>query len=348
MRRFGIRGRTPALSLVLALALGLLLAGHLGADEPFYRGRTIRLVVGYPPGGGFDVYSRVLARHLGRHVPGSPTVIVENMPGAGGLVAANHLYRVARPDGLSVGHFTGGLLLGPLLQQAGADFDARGFEYVGAPAREQIACALRRAAGIGSIDAWRASRTPVTMGGTGPGTAQESATRIVRAALDLPIRIVSGYRGTADLRLAIDSGELAGACVNWSSMRSGWSEVLGTGVVTVVLAVAARPIPELPGVPLAIDLARTPEGRRLVEVGVHDQGALARPYLLAPGTPPGRVQLLREAFRATLDDPAFRAEAERARLDVDPVSGEDLAAVVERLSALEPALVRRLRAVLLE
>jgi hypothetical protein len=131
-------------------------------------------------------------------------------------------------------------------------------------------------------------------------------------------------------------------------MRSGWSEVLRTGEVTVVLAVAARPIPELPGVPLAIDLTRTPEGRRLVEVGVHDQGALARPYVLPPGTPPGRVQLLREAFRATLDDAAFRAEAERARLDIDPVSGEDLGTVVERLSALEPALVRRLRAVLLE
>jgi tripartite-type tricarboxylate transporter receptor subunit TctC len=336
----------PGASLVLALLP--LLAGSLGADEPFYQGRTLRLVVGYPPGGGFDVYTRVLARHLARHVPGGPTVVVENMPGAGGLVAANHLYRVARSDGLTVGHFTGGLLLGPLLQQPGADFDARGFEYVGAPAREQIACALSRASGIASLDAWRAARTPVTMGGTGPGTAQESATRIVRAALDLPIRIVSGYRGTADVRLAVESGEISGACVNWSSMRTGWAEPLRTGEVTVVLAISARPIPELPRVPLAIDGARTPDGRRLVEVGVHDQGVLARPYVLPPGTPPGRVRLLRQAFQATLDDPAFRADADRARLEVDPVSGEELGKVVERLSGLEPVLVRRLRSVLLE
>ncbi len=346
MRGAGLRGGTLALGLVLAL--GAMLAGDLRADESFYRSRALRLVVGYPPGGGFDVYSRLLGRHLGRHIPGEPTIVVENMPGAGGLIAANHLYRIARPDGLSVGHFTGGLLLGPVLQQPGAEFDPRGFEYVGAPAREQIACALSRASGIASVDAWRGARTPVKMGGTGPGTTQESATRIVRAALELPIRVVSGYRGTGDVRLAVESGELAGACVNWSSMRAGWAEALRTGEAIVVLAVSPRPIPELPGIPLAIDLARTPEGRRLVEIGVHDQGALARPYVLPPGTPPARVQLLRQAFRATLDDPAFRSEADRAKLEIDPVSGEELGQVVDRFSSLEPELVRRLRAVLLE
>jgi tripartite-type tricarboxylate transporter receptor subunit TctC len=332
----------------LVLALAALLTGNLGADEPFYRGRTVRLLVGYPPGGGFDVYTRILGRHLGRYISGEPTVVVENMPGAGGLVAANHLFRIARPDGLSVGHFTGGLLLGPLLQHAGAEFDARRFEYIGAPAREQIACATSRASGIASVAAWRAARTPVKMGGTGPGTAQESATRIVRASLELPIQVVTGYRGTADVRLAVESGELGGACLNWGSMRSGWAEALRTGDVTVLLAVSPQPIPELPGVPLAIELARGPEGRRLVEIGVHDQEALARPYVLPPGTPPARVRLLRQAFRAALDDPAFRSEAERARLEVDPVSGEELGQVVERFSTLEPELVRRLRTVLLE
>jgi tripartite-type tricarboxylate transporter receptor subunit TctC len=336
------------LALSFVLSLSPLPAGDLHAEESFYRGRTIRLIVGYPPGGGFDVYTRILGRHLGRHVPGEPTIVVENMPGAGGLVAANHVYRAARPDGLSVGHFTGGLLLGPVLQQPGAEFDPRGFEYVGAPAREQIACAVRRETGIASVTGWRAARVPVKMGGTGPGTAQESATRIVRAALELPIQVVSGYRGTADVRLAVEQGELGGACLNWASMRSGWAESLRAGQVTVVLAVSPHPIPDLTGVPVALELARTPEGRRLLEIGVHDQGALARPYVLPPGTPPALVRALRQAFRATLDDPAFRAEAERAKLEVDPVSGAELAQIVDRLFALAPEVVRRLRTVLLE
>ena len=340
--------RAPALALGIGLALGTILTGDLPADEAFYRDRTIRLIVGYPPGGGFDVYARILARHLGRRIPGGPAVVVENMPGAGGLIAANHLYRLARPDGLSVGHFTGGLLLGPVLQQPGVEFDSRGFEYVGAPAREHMACALSRAGGITSVAAWRAARAPVKMGGGGPGAAQESTTRIVRAALDLPIQVVSGYRGTGDIRLAVEQGELAGACLNWSSMRSAWGEALRTGEVTVVLAVSPRPIPELPGVPLAIELVRTAEARRLVEIGVHDQGALARPYVLPPGSPAGRVQLLRQAFRATFDDAQFRTEADRARLEVDPVSGEELAQAVQRFSRLDPDTLRRLRAVLLE
>jgi tripartite-type tricarboxylate transporter receptor subunit TctC len=336
------------LALGLVLALGAVLSGAALADETVYRNRTVRLIVGYPPGGGFDVYSRILGQHLGRHISGAPTLVVENMPGAGGLIAANYLYRIARPDGLTIGHFTGGLLLGAFLQQPGVAFDARGFEYVGAPDREQIACGFNRASGITSAAAWRAARVPIRMGGTGLGTAQESATRIVRTALELPIHIVSGYRGTGDIRLAVEQQELAGACLNWGSMRNAWAEALRTGEMTVVLVVSPRPIAELPGVPLAIELARTPEARRLVEIGVHDQSVLARPFALPPGTPAVRVHVVRDAFQATLADPAFRVDAERAKLEVNPVSGEELGLAVSRVSALEPEMLRKLRAVLLE
>jgi tripartite-type tricarboxylate transporter receptor subunit TctC len=331
-----------------ALAAGLAGVVAARADEPFYAHRVVRIVVGYGPGGGFDIGARILARHLGRHVPGAPAIVVENMPGAGGLIAANHLYRVARPDGLTIGHFTGGLILGQVFGQKGIEFDARRFEYVGAPERERIACALAKGSGVQSVDAWVASRALVKLGGTGPGAAQESATRILRAALGLPIQLVSGYRGTGDVRLAVDSGELGGACMNWSSMRAAWAESLSAGGVSVVLLATPYALPELPGVPLALDLARTAEARRLIELAIHDQSALSRPYALPPGTPADRVRTMRDAFQAALADPAFLADAQRARLDVDPVPADELGRAVHRLFAVDPAMAAQLRSILFD
>jgi tripartite-type tricarboxylate transporter receptor subunit TctC len=338
--------RFRVVSVACALVAGLVGLGR--ADEPFHASRVVRIVVGYGPGGGFDIGARILARHMGRHVPGAPTIVVENMPGAGGLVAANHLYRVARPDGLTIGHFSGGLVLGQVFGQKGIEFDARRFEYLGAPERERIACVLSKGAGARTLDAWVAARTVVKFGGTVPGAAQESATRTLRAALGLPLQLVSGYRGTGEIRLAVESGELGGACMNWSSIRAAWAESLsGGGARVVLLATPARP-PELPGVPLAIDLAPTAEARRLIELAIHDQSALSRPYVLPPGTPADRVRILREAFQATLADPAFLADAERARLDVDPVPADELARAVDRLFAVDPALAGQLRSILFE
>ncbi|MGH7265270.1 MAG: Bug family tripartite tricarboxylate transporter substrate binding protein [Candidatus Rokuibacteriota bacterium] len=345
MSRLGRLGAVGTVGLGLAAAA---IHGPVGADEAFYRNRTVRIVVGYSAGGGFDFYSRALARHIGRHIPGEPTVVVENMPGAGGLIAANHLYRVARPDGLTVGHFTGGLLLGQVLGQKGAEFEARRFEYVGAPAKEHIACAVTSASGVTSVPEWRRARAPLKLGGSVPGASQDTATRIVKAALGLPIQLVTGYRGTAEIRLAADSGEIGGACFNWTSMRAGWTEALRAGEVRVVLLATPAPLPELPGVPLAIDLAPSPEARRLIQVGIHDQGALARPYVLPPGTPAERVRTLRRAFEATLRDAVFVAEAERARLDIDAVPGDELARIVDRLAELQPPIRATLRSVLFD
>src|SRR5919201_586826 len=150
----------------LALALGLTVSLFLTdavADDTFFRGKTIRVVVGFSAGGGFDTYSRVLARHMSRHIPGHPTIIVENMPGAGSLIAANYLYRIARPDGLTIGHFIGGVLLGQVLGQRGIEFDARKFEYIGAPVSEHPVCALTRASGITSVEKWMAATAPVKL-----------------------------------------------------------------------------------------------------------------------------------------------------------------------------------------
>jgi tripartite-type tricarboxylate transporter receptor subunit TctC len=346
VRRTGL-GQAGLGVLVFVLGLGSGMATAQEESEDFFRGKTIRIVIN-AAGGGFDAYARTLARHLGRHIPGHPAIVVDNMPGAGGLVAANYVYKIAKPDGLTIGHFSGDLLLGQILGRPGIEFDARGFEYVGVPANEHIACAFSRASGITSIDRWVASPARVKMGGTAPGSNSDNATQILKAALRLPIQLISGYKGTAAIRLAVESGELAGACFNWVSMRSTWQFALESGDVVVVLQLGPRALPDLPAVPLVGDLAKTHDARKLVSTAIYRASGLARPYALPPGTPKGRVELLRLAFLVTLRDPEFLADARKARLEVNPVSGDEVERLVAGLFALDQATTARLRAILFD
>jgi tripartite-type tricarboxylate transporter receptor subunit TctC len=333
-----------------ALLLGMAAGVPAGAQDPgqdFYRNRTIRILVN-ATGGGFDVSARTLARHLSRHIPGNPAVVVETMSGAGGLVAANHLYRVAKPDGLTLAHFSGDLLLGEVLGRPGIEFDARRFQYIGTGSNEHIACAFSRASGITSLDRWTSARTPVKLGGTAPGANGDNATRILKAVLGLPIQLVSGYRGTAAIRLAVDSGELAGACFSWGSMRTGWQHAIEAGEVVVVLQLAARPLADLPAVPLVTELARTDDAKRLVATTILRAGGLARPYAAPPATPKDRVETLRRAFLATLRDPEYLAEAGKAKIEVHPTRGEEVERLVADLFTLDLATITRLRAILFD
>ena len=334
--------------LVVLLGIGSGVVSAQDGSGEFYRDKTIRIVVGTSVGGGFDLYARMLARHLGQHIPGHPTIMVENMSGAGGLVAANHIYRVAKPDGLTVGHFTGDLLLLQVLERPGVEFDARRFQYVGAPSNQHIACAFSRASGITKVADWAAAASPVKMGGLVPGSGPDRVTRILKTALGFPTRVVTGYKGTADVRLAVEAGELAGACFNWVSMRAAWSTALESGDVRVVLQAAPKGHPDLLGIPLATDLARDAESRRLIELGIHWVDALVRLYTLPPGTPKDRVLALRRAFVATLKDPGFLAEAQKAKLEVDLVPGEEVERIVGDLFRLEASMVAKLKTILLD
>ena len=336
--------RRLALPTALVVLAGLLTCP---ADaQSFYKGKTVRIIVGFAAGGGFDTYARVIARHLGKHIPGTPTIVVDNMPGAGSLIAANHLYRVAKPDGLTAAHFSGALVLGQVIGQPGIEFDARKFEFIGAAVKEEVVCGLTKLSGITSIEKWMASKAPVKLGGTAPGATPDNAGRILKATLRLPIQVVSGYKGTAEIRLAAESGEVAGACWSWESMRSTWRKAIDAGEAVVVLQATPKGFSDLPGVPLVINLAKTDEARRLIEVGIHHASAYARPFLLPPGTPKERVQILRKAFQDTLEDKAFLEEAEKTKLTLDPITGDDLQKLVTELFALEPALVARLKDIL--
>jgi tripartite-type tricarboxylate transporter receptor subunit TctC len=336
----------------LALALAMFALGGAWtriahAQEPFFKGKTIRIVVGFSAGGGYDLYARAIARHMGQHIPGNPTIVVENMAGAASMISANHVYKVAKPDGLTIGHFIGGLFLQQILGRQGIQFDARKFEYLGVPIKDTYCIGLTKASGITSLESWLAAKTPVKIGGTAPGSATDDIPAVLQAALGLPLQVVSGYKGTADIRLAADSGEVAGFSTGWESFKSTWRKALETGDAFIAVQAVAKPHPELPKVPLAINYAKTEEARKLIEVGAHDPGTLARPFVLPPGTPKDRVQLLRNAFMSTFNDPGFLAETKKSNLDIGPVSGDDIAKTVETLFRLPAPVVERLKKILL-
>jgi tripartite-type tricarboxylate transporter receptor subunit TctC len=328
--------------LIAVLGAGLLPAG---AQDEFYRGKIVRIVVGFPPGGGYDTYSRAIGRHLAKHIPGKPSVIVENMPGAASLVAANHAYRALKPDGLTIVNFQANQVLGQLLGREGVEFDARKFVWVGSPVRESAVCALTKTSGVTNMQQWMAARAPVKLGSTGLGISYDTG-RLLQTALGLPIQIVRGYKGTAEIRLAAESGEIAGGCWLWESIKSTWRKGLEAGEVNVVVQLTTKALPDLPGVPLALDLAKTDEGRDLIRIGIIVPTTIARLYALPPATPAERAKTLRAAFLATLRDPEFQAEAQQAKFDVDPIPADELERLVADLFKVPPPVVAKLKELL--
>lgn len=326
----------------------LLFSSGSWAQESFYKGKNVRIIVGLSAGGGYDTYTRAIARHLGKHIPGNPTIIVENMVGAGSLIAANHLYRVAKPDGLTIGHFLGGLFLQQVLGRPGIEFDGRKFEYLGVPTQDNQMLAISKRTGINSVEEWYSSKKVVKFGGVGAGSATDDLTKVAIATIRLPIQLVSGYKGTAEVRLAFNSGEIDGLSSAWESFKSTWTKEVENGDIKMILQAIAKPHPELPKVRRVIDYAKTDLDRKVIHVGMHNYNPVARPYLMPPGTPKDRVALLRKAFMATLKDPEFIADATKANLDLNPLSGEDLEKTVREIYDAEPAVVERLKEILLK
>jgi tripartite-type tricarboxylate transporter receptor subunit TctC len=336
------------LAILAAFFLSLVLLADTGisATDEFFKNKTVRIIVGFAPGGGFDIYSRAIARHMGKHVPGNPIFVVENMTGAGSLIAANHIYKVAKPDGLTIGNFHGNQILNQVVGGQGIDFDARRFQWIGVPVKDNGACVLSKASGVTSLEQWRASKTPVKLGGSAPGDTATTNAKILKEALGLPIQVVMGYKGTSDMRLAAESGELAGACFQWESIKTTWRKGLDSGDLVVVIQTNPKRHAELANVPNAIEEAKSDDARQLIRAGLHDPAAMTRPYSLPPGTPKERVEILRKAFLETFKDPSFVAEAKKSNLEVDPVSGEELETLIKGVFKLDPSLVAKLKDVL--
>lgn len=332
--------------LFIAVITGLIfLVGapaHTTGDE-FYKGKTIRFVVGFSAGGGFDTYTRMIARHFGKHVPGNPTTVVENKPGAGSLVAANYIYNQAEPDGLTIGNWIGPLVLQQVLGNKAAKFDGRKFGWLGVPSADSGICALTQASGIKTAEDWFASKKPIKIGATGPGSTTDDVPKLVRASIGLPIQMVEGYDGTAKIRLAAEAGEIDGGCWAWQSIKPTWAKGIESGQVRVVIQTMLQSHPELKHVPLASKYAKTDEARELLAVANGPYGVLARPYSIPPGTPRDRLEILQKAFMETLRDPELLAEAKKAKLEIDPVDGPAVAKLMADLYNLKAATQEKLK-----
>jgi tripartite-type tricarboxylate transporter receptor subunit TctC len=332
--------------LLVVTLFTIALAKEALSQEGFFKGKTIRIVVPFAAGGGYDIYSRIIGRHMGKYIPGNPVFVVENMTGAGGLIGINYVYKVAKPDGLTLGTPIGTMFVDQMIGRQGIEFDGRKFEYIGAPAQDTQLLAVHKRTGIKTVEQWLAHPTPVKFGSTGPGSANEDIPKIAKAALNLPLQVVSGYKGSAVIRLAFNGGEVDGVANAWESFVSTWPQELQNGDVVILLQASGKRHPDLPNVPLVIEHAKTEVGRKLVEAVINNFGATARPYVLPPGTPKDRVELLRKAFTETMKDHEFGAELKKAKLDLNPLDGATLERNIRELFALEPTLIPRLAEIL--
>jgi tripartite-type tricarboxylate transporter receptor subunit TctC len=332
--------------LKVIVSLSLLYGTSVFAQESFYKGKTIRIIVATAAGGGYDLYTRTMARQLRKYIPGEPTVVVENMPGAGHLIGANYVYKVAKPDGLTIGHFIGSLFLQQLLGKPGVEFDALKFNFIGVPAQDSYMIGLSKSTGITSVEQWLASKKIVKIGGIGAGSATDDIPKILAATIGLPLQVVAGYKGTSDVRLAFNSGEIDGICNAWESFKSTWRKELEASEVALVLQAIPTRHPDVPNVPLAIDYAKTDEAKRMIRSVIHTIAPTVRPYVLPPGTPKDRVEILRRAFMSTMKDQEFLADASKAKLDINPLDGATLEANVKEVFNLDTALIPRLKEIL--
>ncbi len=331
---------------VLSITLSMVFLFTDMARAQFYKGKTIRITVGFSAGGGYDLWARLVARHIGKHIPGNPSVIVENITGAGGLIQMNQLFKATKPDGLTMGHITGSLLLSQMFGQPGYDFDAQRFVYIGAAAKENSVFFFDRKTGITSAEKWRSSPTPVKVGGVAPGIWPDNLDRVMQSVLAFPTHVVSGYKGVTDILMAMDSGELAGGNGSWNNIKTNRKRQIEEGSTIVVIQCVTKPLGQLPNVPRMIDLARNPEQKRMVDVIVQRANDYSMPFVAPPGVPGERVEILRKAFMETMMDQEFRAEVEKMQLNLEPTTGEDLTAAAMSVTRLDPATMNRLKDIL--
>jgi len=316
------------------------------AQASFYESKTVRIIVGLAAGGGYDLYARTLARHLGKHIAGNPAVVVDNMTGAGSIIAANYLYKIAKPDGLTIGHYLGGIALQQLLGKSGIEFDARRFRYIGVPAQDNFIIGVHKSTGITEVNAWIASKQMVKFGGIGPGAGSDDIPKILAATINLPAQVVSGYKGTADTRLAFNNGEVQATSNAWESTKSTWKNELNAGMLRVVLQANLKSHPELKNIPVSYEMAKTDEARILMATVLRANSPTVRPFMAPPGTPEERVQILRKAFMVTMTDPELLAEAKKANLDINPLDGAELEQNVRDIFKVEPPLIAKLKEIL--
>lgn len=327
-------------TLIASMAVTIGAAGTMASADSvadFYRGNTVEIYIGYSVGGGYDTYARALARHIGRHIPGNPTVVPQNMPGAGSLVMTNWLFEAAPRDGTVFGTMARGAPFDPLFGNPDATFDPLAFNYIGSMNNEVSVCTAMARTGIETFEDLKT--TPLFIGGTGDTADTVQFPRIINAVFGTQMRIINGYPGGNDVVLAMERGELDGRC-GWSvsSLNTDWVE---SGELNILLQMSTGKHPTLPDVPLVMDLTDDPEELSMLGL-VFARQTLGRPFLAPPGVPEERVEALRAAFMATLEDPEFLAEAAALNIEIVGVGGAELQQLVTDLYQTDEDTVARL------
>jgi len=323
--------------LVAALVATLAAPGAAVADD-FYRGKTIRLIVPSDVGGGYDLYARTFATYLRRHIPGEPTIVVQNMPGAGGLSSANWLFNVAPKDGLAIGLIQRGVPFYPYFGDKNAKFVPTAFNWLGSFASETGSATIWHTAKAKTID--DAFRDTVVMGGSGPNDS-ETYPHLMNNTIGTKFQVVGGYRANSAVFLAMERGEVEGVIGSWSSVKSERPNWIRDKLVRVIVQVARTRAPDLPDVPLIMDYVKTDEHKAMWNV-ILAMATVGRPVTAPPGIPAELTKILRAAFSATVADRSFIAEMERGRRELSPESGETMQKLLEDVAATPPATLTKL------
>jgi tripartite-type tricarboxylate transporter receptor subunit TctC len=322
-----------------------LTAEQLEAAEQFYRTKTVSIIVGSGAGGGFDTTARLVARHIGRYVPGAPTVIVVNMPGGGGLVAANHIFNAAPRDGTAIGIFHEAQVMNQLTGGEGVQFDLRKFNWLGSSYADPNVCIVRSDAVITNFRTMIGNPAPIAVGGTGPGSNTYDAPRVLAAATGANLKAVSGYPTTNDVRIGVERGEIQGMCLGWESVQSASSQWLDDRYAQVFVQNGVTPHPDLPDVPLALTFAKDDDSRMLLRL-VDAPGAMAKPFAMPPGVDPILVQVMRRALQSTYRDRAFLDEARAMKLDFQPKTAAEIQRILDDVLATPADVAERYREII--
>lgn len=335
-RRPNSFGIAPFIASLMLLA-GVVAAARADDVESFYKGRSVSMIIGFGVGGGYDLYGRLVSRYMPKYLPANPKIVPENMAGAGSLRAAEYLYSVAPKDGSVIGTFSRTLPLAPLL--SGANFDSRRFTWLGSVAQDTIVCFSTQSS---PIKTWQDFLTkPSSLGGEGAGAEPDIYARFMKNVFAAKVRLVSGYRGTNDIFLAMERGELDGACgISWGTIVSVHPDYIRDGKINVFVQIGLRKNPALPDVPTLAEVAQNPDQEQLIRLIVTTL-AMSRPFAAPPDVPADRKAALVAAFERTTQDPQFKADAERIKLDVDFVPAKAIDKLLAEAYAMPKALIAR-------
>jgi tripartite-type tricarboxylate transporter receptor subunit TctC len=331
-KRIGLPGTA-----IFALVLTSPIAAQPAGDS--LAGKSVSMIIGFGAGGGYDLWGRTVGRHIGRHLPGAPTVIPQNMPGAGSYAAASYIFNIAPKDGTVLGIIARDAALGPLSGATGARFDPTRLSWIGTPTKETNVCIAYHTSQVKSVlDLYDKQ---LIVGDTGPGTGTRSYPKALTELLGMKFKLVGGFPASSDVFLAMERGEVEGICESLDSIKIRRPDWIPTKKISILFQGGAEPNPELDGVPFVLDLARTGEQRQAIEFLYAGQG-IGRPFVAPPDLPADRLKMLRDAFNATMTDPAFVAEAQKSKLDLEPEDGEHLAVLIAKIYATPKPIVDKI------